>query len=250
MAGTSSAPCSIISKRSGASRIRASGRCARSRCTSRYSKVMAWVAFDRALKSAEMFGLPGPVDHWRELCAEIHRGCLREGHGTRSLARSCAPTAPRTSTRACCCCAPIGFLKPDDPRYRATVEAVERQPDVGRAAAALRHRPHRGRPAAGEGAFLPCSFWLADAYLLIGRRPDAEALFRRLARALQRCRPAGRGVRPARQAPARQLSAGVLPHRAGEHRLQPHAPEKPAEQRSELPPGTANHKGAKTAAAE
>jgi GH15 family glucan-1,4-alpha-glucosidase len=76
--------------------------------------------------------------------------------------------------------APIGFLKAGDPRYRATVEAIER--DLVVEGLVMRYdslKSKDGLPA-GEGAFLACSFWLADAYLLIGRRDDAEALFERL----------------------------------------------------------------------
>jgi len=76
--------------------------------------------------------------------------------------------------------APIGFLKPDDPRYRSTVEAIER--DLLVDGLVLRYdslKSKDGLPA-GEGAFLACSFWLVDAYLLLGRRDDAEQLFGRL----------------------------------------------------------------------
>jgi GH15 family glucan-1,4-alpha-glucosidase len=144
-----------------------------------YSKAMAWVAFDRAVKGAEMFGLPGPVAHWRKLCAEIHaevshkgwnekRGTFTRSYGSNDLDASLLLLAP------------IGFLKPDDPRYRGTVEAIERTLVVD--GLVLRYdslKSKDGLPP-GEGAFLACSFWLADAYLLLGRREDAERLFRRL----------------------------------------------------------------------
>ena len=119
----------------------------------------------------------------------------------RALARHCAPkftrmSAPTAGTRkrnsfmrsygskdldaSLLLLAPIGFLKPDDPRFRGTVEAIERDLIVDGLVMRYdtRHAPD-GLPA-GEGAFLACSFWLADAYLLLGRREDAERLFERL----------------------------------------------------------------------
>jgi GH15 family glucan-1,4-alpha-glucosidase len=144
-----------------------------------YSKAMCWVAFDRAIKSAEMFGLPGPVERWRTLCAEIHDDVDRNGWNARrnTFTRS---YDSKDLDASLLLLAPIGFLKPDDPRYRGTVEAIER--DLLVEGLVLRYdslKSKDGLPA-GEGAFLACSFWLADAYLLLGRRDDAEKLFRRL----------------------------------------------------------------------
>jgi GH15 family glucan-1,4-alpha-glucosidase len=144
-----------------------------------YSKAMAWVAFDRALKSAGMFGLPGPVERWRELCHEIHADVCREAFDVKrnTFVRSYGSDDLDASLLLL---APIGFLKAADPRYRATVEAIER--DLVVEGLVMRYdslKSKDGLPA-GEGAFLACSFWLADAYLLIGRRDDAEALFERL----------------------------------------------------------------------
>jgi GH15 family glucan-1,4-alpha-glucosidase len=144
-----------------------------------YSKAMAWVAFDRAVKSAEMFGLPGPVERWRELCREIHADVCRQAFDVKrnTFVRSYGSGDLDASLLLL---APIGFLKADDPRYRATVEAIER--DLLLDGLVMRYdslQSKDGLPA-GEGAFLACSFWLADAYLLIGRRGDAEALFERL----------------------------------------------------------------------
>src|SRR5947207_637984 len=127
-----------------------------------YSKAMAWVAFDRAIKSAEMFGLPGPVEHWRELCVEIHQDVCAYGWdaGRNSFMRS---YGSKDHDASLLLLAPIGFLKPDDPRFRGTVEAIERYLIVDGLVMRYdtRHAPD-GLPA-GEGAFLPCSFWLADA---------------------------------------------------------------------------------------
>ena len=144
-----------------------------------YSKAMAWVAFDRAVKSAEMFGLPGPVERWRELCREIHADVCRQAFDVKrnTFVRSYGSDDLDASLLLL---APIGFLKADDPRYRATVEAIGR--DLLLDGLVMRYdslQSKDGLPA-GEGAFLACSFWLADAYLLIGRRGDAAALFERL----------------------------------------------------------------------
>ncbi|MDR3460924.1 MAG: glycoside hydrolase family 15 protein [Beijerinckiaceae bacterium] len=144
-----------------------------------HSKVMAWVAFDRAIKSAETFGLEGPIDHWRELRAEIHRevcekafnpdlGAFTQAYGSDNLDAS-ALLIPA-----------VGFLPSDDARVRGTVEAIER----GLMSNGLVLRYNTGGSSdglpPGEGAFLACSFWLADAYILLGRIDDARELFERL----------------------------------------------------------------------
>jgi GH15 family glucan-1,4-alpha-glucosidase len=202
-----------------------------------YSKAMTWVAFDRALKSAEMFGLPGPVERWRKLCGEIHhhvcsnawnekRNTFTRSYGSHDLDASLLLLAP------------IGFLKPDDPRYRGTVEAIER--DLVVDGLVLRYdslKSKDGLPA-GEGAFLACSFWLADAYLLLGRRDDAEKLFRRLTGL---CNDVGLLAEEYDPRAKRQL--GNFPQAFSHVALintacnLSHA-EKPAEQRSDLPKGT------------
>jgi GH15 family glucan-1,4-alpha-glucosidase len=144
-----------------------------------HSKMMAWVAFDRAIKSAQEFALPGPVDEWQQLRAEIHDdvcrkgfdaelGCFVQAYGAKELDASLLLIPA------------IGFLPATDARVRATVEAVERQLLVD--GLVLRYRTahtNDGLPP-GEGAFLACSFWLADAYCLLGRTEDAERLFERL----------------------------------------------------------------------
>jgi GH15 family glucan-1,4-alpha-glucosidase len=152
-----------------------------------HSKVMAWVAADRAVKAVEMFGRQGPVDRWRALRATIHEEvCQRafdpelnsfvQYYGGKMLDASLLliPT--------------VGFLPPTDPRVRGTVEAVERH--LMRDGFVARYTTHPkvdGLPPS-EGAFLACSFWLADSYLLLGRERDARALFERL---LGRCNDVG-----------------------------------------------------------
>jgi GH15 family glucan-1,4-alpha-glucosidase len=203
-----------------------------------YSKAMAWVAFDRAIKSAEMFGLPGPVDRWRTLCQEIHDDVCAKGwdRGRNSFMRSYGSTDHDASLLLL---APIGFIKPDDPRFVGTVAAIERHLIVDGLVMRYdtRHAPD-GLPA-GEGAFLPCSFWLADAYLLTGRRDDAERLFKRL---VGLCNDVGLLSEEYDARDRRHL--GNFPQAFSHVALINTAfnltrAEKPAEQRSDLPKGTA-----------
>ena len=144
-----------------------------------YSKVMAWVAYDRAVKSVESFGFRGPVAHWRELRARIFAEVCERGfdagigsfvqfYGSKELDASLLllPT--------------VGFLPADDPRIAGTVAAVENR--LLADGLVLRYETREavdGLPP-GEGVFLACSFWLVDVYVLQGRRDDAERLFRRL----------------------------------------------------------------------
>ncbi|GAB3629895.1 glucoamylase [Pandoraea terrae] len=144
-----------------------------------YSKVMAWVAFDRAIKSAEKFGLPGPVDHWRALCAEIHEDVCR--HGFNPERNAFMQAYDSSELDASVLMIPmVGFLPPEDPRVRGTIEAIERELMVD--GLVQRYRTSRvddGLPA-GEGAFLACSFWMVDCLIMIGRQDDARRLFERL----------------------------------------------------------------------
>lgn len=144
-----------------------------------HSKVMAWVAFDRAVRSATEFGLEGPVEHWKEIRDAIHaqvcergfdraQGSFVQSYGSPSLDASLLLVAL------------VGFLPPDDPRMVGTVAAIERR--LLRDGLVLRYDTgdgHDGLPP-GEGAFLACSFWLADNYLLQDRVDEAQALFDRL----------------------------------------------------------------------
>jgi GH15 family glucan-1,4-alpha-glucosidase len=143
------------------------------------SKVMAWVAVDRMVKDAERFKLAGPTGHWRHLRAEIHADVCR--HGFNRALNSFVQYYGARETDASLLMLPlVGFLPPHDPRIRGTVERIEQT----LAHDGLVHR-YRSREAIDgltpcEGAFLPCSFWLADNYQLLGRHAEAEALFERL----------------------------------------------------------------------
>jgi GH15 family glucan-1,4-alpha-glucosidase len=144
-----------------------------------YSKAMAWVAFDRAIKSAESFELPGPIDRWREVRNKIHNDVCERAFDDElvSFVRSYGSKELDASLLLL---PAIGFLPAHDPRIRATVEAIERELLVD--GFVLRYdtgKSDDGLPA-GEGVFLACSFWLVDAYLMLGRRDDAVRLFERL----------------------------------------------------------------------
>jgi GH15 family glucan-1,4-alpha-glucosidase len=144
-----------------------------------HSKVMSWVAMDRAVKSVEEFGLEGPVDDWRavrqaihdDVCAKAYdarKGCFTQAYGSDLLDASLLMLPL------------VGFLPPEDPRVRRTVACIERGLVVD--GLVLRYdsaKTHDGLPP-GEGAFLACSFWLADCYVMLGRHDDAVALFERL----------------------------------------------------------------------
>jgi GH15 family glucan-1,4-alpha-glucosidase len=144
-----------------------------------HSKVMAWVAFDRAIKSAETFGLAGPLDQWRAVREEIFQqvcskafdlelGTFVQAYGSKHLDANLLLI-------------PImGFLPVSDPRVEGTIAAIERR--LLRDGFVLRYDTEAGDDGLppGEGAFLACSFWLVDAYVLQNRIADAERLFRRL----------------------------------------------------------------------
>ena len=144
-----------------------------------HSKVMAWVAFDRGIKLCEEFGREGPVQHWRRIRDEIHTQVCREAWNERLS--SFTQSYGSSSVDASLLLLPrVGFLPPQDPRIRATVDTVQRQ--LSQDGVLLRYRTERhldGLPA-GEGAFLACSFWLVDALALDGQHDQAAELFERL----------------------------------------------------------------------
>jgi GH15 family glucan-1,4-alpha-glucosidase len=144
-----------------------------------HSKVMAWVALDRAIRSAEEFGQDGEVDRWRAVRQRIHDDVCRRAYD--STLGSFVMAYESKELDASLLLLPIvGFLPPEDPRVRQTVERIEQH--LVRDGFVLRYdsaTTDDGLPP-GEGAFLACSFWLADALVLLGRRDDARALFERL----------------------------------------------------------------------
>jgi GH15 family glucan-1,4-alpha-glucosidase len=145
-----------------------------------HSKVMAWVAFDRAVRMVEDLGQEGPVDRWRELRAEVHREVCERGYDPERNTFT-QSYGSRGLDAAMLMMPLVGFLPPDDKRVIGTIEAI--QHELMRDGFVLRYDTHEaddGLPP-GEGAFLPCSFWLADALTLIGRHDEARVLFDRLA---------------------------------------------------------------------
>ena len=144
-----------------------------------HSKVMAWVAFDRAIKDAERDGLKGPIAKWRKVRAAIHAEVCRKGFNARQ--NSFVQYYGSTHLDASLLLIPqVGFLPAEDPRVAGTIAAIERTLLVNGLVARYSTGSHVDGLPAGEGAFLPCSFWLADSYALTGRRREAEALFKRL----------------------------------------------------------------------
>jgi GH15 family glucan-1,4-alpha-glucosidase len=144
-----------------------------------HSKVMAWVAFDRAVRSATEFKLEAPVDHWREVRDAIHAQVCERGFDAaqNSFVQSYGSSALDASLLLI---ALVGFLPPEDPRIRGTLAAIEG--GLLRDGLVLRYDTGDSKDGLppGEGAFLACSFWLADNYLLQDRVDEAQALFDRL----------------------------------------------------------------------
>jgi GH15 family glucan-1,4-alpha-glucosidase len=144
-----------------------------------YSKAMAWVAFDRSIKSAESFGLEGPLDDWRRLRDEICDDVCTRGYNDKlgTFVQAYGSDQLDASLLLLPC---VGFLPVDDPRIAGTVAAIERT--LVRNGLVMRYSTRNVDDALppGEGAFLACSFWLVDVYILQGRLDEAETLFRRL----------------------------------------------------------------------
>jgi GH15 family glucan-1,4-alpha-glucosidase len=147
-----------------------------------HSKVMAWVAFDRGVQAIERFGRAGPVERWREIRREIHREVCERGFDPELNSFTQSYGSKRLD--ASLLVIPlVGFLPPDDPRMVGTVTAIERE--LVRDGFVYRYTPDEearsvdGLPP-GEGAFLPCTFWLADNLALQGRMDEAQAIFQGL----------------------------------------------------------------------
>jgi GH15 family glucan-1,4-alpha-glucosidase len=144
-----------------------------------FSKIMTWVAFDRAIKGVEQFGLDGPRAHWEELRAKIaadiiakaydrERNTFVQYYGARDLDASLLMIPM------------LGFLPPEDPRVHGTVAAIERELMQDGLVCRYPSRPGADGLPPGEGVFLACSFWMANTLARIGRRDEAVAQFERL----------------------------------------------------------------------
>ncbi len=144
-----------------------------------FSKVMAWVAFDRGIKSAETFDFKAPLDKWRRLRDAIHRDVCAKGFNKAQNA-FVESYGSELLDAAVLLIPSVGFLPASDPRVRGTIAAAEKY--LMRDGFILRHDP-REVPAEKqpiEGAFLACTLWLADAYVLSGDVGKAQALFDRV----------------------------------------------------------------------
>ncbi|MFC0625436.1 glycoside hydrolase family 15 protein [Kribbella deserti] len=144
-----------------------------------YSKVMTWVAFDRAARAVQRFGLSGPAKQWRATADEIHqqvcaqaydpdRNTFTQAYGGKALDASVL-LIPQ-----------VGFLPPTDARVVGTIEAVQRELAVDGFTRRYRTDHTDDGLSGDEGAFLICSFWLADSLALIGRVGEARALYDKL----------------------------------------------------------------------
>jgi GH15 family glucan-1,4-alpha-glucosidase len=144
-----------------------------------HSKVMAWVAFDRAVKAVERFGFDGPVDTWREVRAQIHEQVCSRGYdaGRNTFVQHYGSKALDASLLLIPL---VGFLPPDDARVRGTIERIQRELVVEGLVQRYSTETNVDNLPPGEGTFLPCTFWLVDCLSMTGRRDEAEALFERL----------------------------------------------------------------------
>ncbi|HUS32790.1 MAG TPA: glycoside hydrolase family 15 protein [Kofleriaceae bacterium] len=144
-----------------------------------HSKVMAWVAFDRAVKSVEQFQVEGPVDRWRKIRDTIHAEVCERAFDSNKRAFTQSYGSPALDA-ALLVMPQVGFLPHDDPRIISTVAAIERE--LLRDGFVIRYLTERGVDGLppGEGVFLLCTFWLADNYAMTGRMREARALFKKL----------------------------------------------------------------------
>jgi GH15 family glucan-1,4-alpha-glucosidase len=143
-----------------------------------FSKIMAWVALDRGIRDAEHFGLEAPLADWRRLRATIHDEVCRLGYDA-DVGSFVQSYGDKQLDASLLLIPTLGFLPPHDPRVRNTVATIEKRLAVDGLLLRYTADTDDGLPP-GEGAFLACSFWLADAWVLQGRTDDARRLFERL----------------------------------------------------------------------
>ena len=144
-----------------------------------HSKVMAWVAFDRAIKTVETWKYDGPVDRWRNTRTEIHDEVCRKGF-SEDLGAFVQSYDAKLLDASLLMIPLVGFLPADDPRVKGTVQAIERHLLTdGFVRRYATHEQVDGLPP-GEASFLPCSFWFVDNLVLQGRRDEAAEMFERL----------------------------------------------------------------------
>jgi GH15 family glucan-1,4-alpha-glucosidase len=141
------------------------------------SKVMTWVAFDRGIKSVEKFGFKAPLAKWRTLRETIHRDVCEKGFDL-ELNSFVESYGSKLLDASILLLPSVGFLEPSDPRVHGTLQAVEKY--LMRDGFVLRHDPREVEQQPAEGAFLACTLWLADAYVLAGEFDKARKLFDRV----------------------------------------------------------------------
>jgi GH15 family glucan-1,4-alpha-glucosidase len=144
-----------------------------------HSKMMAWVAMDRAIKGIEEFGLTGPVDRWRAVRDVIHDEVCRLGYNP-DIGSFVHFYGSRLLDASLLMMPLVGFLPVSDPRVKGTIGAIERHLATDGYVARYETIPEVDGLPAGEASFLLCSFWLVDCLELLGRHDDAVRLFERL----------------------------------------------------------------------
>jgi GH15 family glucan-1,4-alpha-glucosidase len=151
-----------------------------------HSKVMAWVAFDRA--ASDVRGSGEAATRWRAIADEIHAEVCERGFD-RELGSFVQAYGSKLLDASLLLIPIVGFLPADDPRIKGTLRVIEERLLIG-GEFVMRYESEHARDGLppGEGAFLACSFWLIDNYILQGRRADARALFDRL---IARCNDVG-----------------------------------------------------------
>jgi GH15 family glucan-1,4-alpha-glucosidase len=146
-----------------------------------YSKVMSWVALDCGVRIASELGLDGNITGWAAARVALREEILERGWNTAKGAFIQAYDHPETLDAAMLAVAMVGFLPWDDPRVVSTIRAIQRELTSHDGELVFRYRTPDGLEG-DEGAFSICTFWLAEALLRIGDRPQAERLFRRMLR--------------------------------------------------------------------
>jgi GH15 family glucan-1,4-alpha-glucosidase len=141
-----------------------------------FSKVMVWVAFDRAIRGAEAFDLPAPLEHWKALRTRIHETVCREGYSEQR--GSFVQYFGGDTLDASLLLMPlVGFLPAEDPRIVGTVNAIGRDLMIGGLVRRYLTEETSDGLSGSEGVFLACSFWYVDNLALQGRHQEARSLF-------------------------------------------------------------------------
>ena len=198
-----------------------------------HSKMMAWVAADRAVKLSEKFGTQGPVERWKKLRDEIRADVLARGFNPRRNAF--VQDYGSDLLDASLLMMPlIGFLPATDPRVMSTVAAIERDLISDGLVKRYQSRPEVDGLPPGEGTFLACTFWYADNLALMGRYDEAREVFERLLSLRNDVGLLAEEYDTIEQAPGGKFSAGVFACVADQHRAQSIALERAREDSREL----------------